>query len=61
MMGIVEQFLLTVERWERGSERRCSQKRKDWGRGGSEENQDRGVRVFRESENEMIVFRPRVD
>ena len=31
------------------------------GRGGSEENQDRGVRVFRESENEMIVFRPRVD
>lgn len=43
------------------SECRSSQKRKDWGRGGSEENQGRGLRVFRESENEMIVFRPRVD
>jgi len=50
-----------VERWERGSECRSSQNRKDWGRGRSEENQDRGLRVFRESENEMIVFRPRVD
>lgn len=61
MMGIVEPLLLTVERWERGSECRSSQKRKDWGRGGSEENQGRGLRVFRELENEMIVFRPRVD
>ena len=39
---------------ERVSEHQSSHKTKDCGRGGSEGNQGRGLRVFRESEKEMI-------
>lgn len=47
MMGIVEEPLLTVERWERGSECQSSQKRKDCRREGWEAKEGKEGRGLR--------------
>lgn len=53
-MGIVEAPLLTVERWERGSEHRSSQNRESCGGEKWEGYQGRGLMSLRGAENDMI-------